>query len=92
MPEVNTALFVQIEETNLWSEFQLSKPSVDSAIASAKYAHAMDIIKTLAAPINTFFDKVLVMDKDEQMKTNRLALIQAIQKTASSIADFSKLV
>lgn len=92
VPEVNTALFVQIEETNLWSEFQLAKPSIDSAIASAKYAHAMNIIKTLAAPINTFFDKVLVMDKDERIKTNRLALIQALQKTASSIADFSKLV
>ncbi len=89
---VNASLFVQDEEKALWSEFLLAKPSLDETIAAARYTQAMEIVKTLAAPINTFFDKVLVMDNDEQIKENRLALVQAIQKTAFSIADFSKLV
>ncbi|KAF0183672.1 MAG: glycyl-tRNA synthetase beta chain [Nitrospirae bacterium] len=91
MPEVRAELFVQDEEKILWSEFLLAKPSIDAAVAAAKYAQAIEIIKTLASPVNIFFDKVLVMDKDETMKENRLALIQALQETAFSVADFSKL-
>ena len=92
VPEVNPALFTQEEEKILWSEFELAKPSIDSAVASAKYTAAMEIIKMLAAPINMFFDKVLVMDKDDKIRENRLALVKTLQKTAFSIADFSKLV
>ncbi len=92
MPGVNASLFVQDEEKALWSEFLMAKTSLDETIAAARYTQAMDIVKTLAAQINTFFDKVLVMDKNEQIRENRLALVQAIQKTAFSIADFSKLV
>ena len=42
--------------------------------------------------IDEFFDKVLVMDKDEKVKENRLALLYSIKKKFNKIADFSKLV
>ena len=44
------------------------------------------------AAIDEFFDKVLVMDKDERVKDNRLALLYSIKKKFNKIADFSKLV
>jgi glycyl-tRNA synthetase beta chain len=42
-------------------------------------------------PVNNFFDKVLVMDKNEEIKQNRLALLKAIWTVALTMADFSKL-
>jgi glycyl-tRNA synthetase beta chain len=46
---------------------------------------------TLKEPVNLFFDKVLIMDKDEAVKQNRLSLIKTIQSLGLQIADFSKL-
>jgi glycyl-tRNA synthetase beta chain len=91
-PAVDPACFKQEEEKNLWSAFTGVKPTIERHIASRNYTDAMNAIKSLAAPINTFFDKVLVMDKDEEIKQNRLALIKDIKTTSFSVADFSKLV
>jgi glycyl-tRNA synthetase beta chain len=92
MPVVDSALFAEKEEKALWIAFTEVKPSIEKNIANRKYSEAIASIRTLATPINAFFDKVLVMDKDEAIKNNRLALIKAIQITSFSIADFSKLV
>ncbi|UCE70878.1 MAG: glycine--tRNA ligase subunit beta [Nitrospiraceae bacterium] len=44
------------------------------------------------APVNTFFDKVLVMDKDPLIRDNRLALLQSVKKVFNLLGDFSKIV
>jgi glycyl-tRNA synthetase beta subunit len=41
--------------------------------------------------INTFFDKVLVMAEDEQVRQNRLALVGEVANLSDGIADLSKL-
>jgi glycyl-tRNA synthetase beta chain len=92
MPTVDAGRFTQDEEKALWTAFSGVKPAIERNIVSRNYTEAMNAIRTLASPINTFFDKVLVMDKDEAIKQNRLALIKDIQTTSFSIADFSKLV
>jgi len=46
----------------------------------------------LINPINSFFDKVLIMDKDLKIRQNRLALLFSVKKTFDSLADFSKIV
>jgi glycyl-tRNA synthetase beta chain len=92
VPAVAEKKFVQEEEKALWSAFTAVRPAVEKAVAERKYTDAIAAISTLAGPINTFFDKVLVMDKDEKIKNNRLALVKTIRTTAFSIADFSKLV
>lgn len=54
-----------------------------------------DVVSTLREilvdPINTFFDNVLVMDEDEAVKQNRLALLQDIRDLTRGYADFSRL-
>jgi glycyl-tRNA synthetase beta chain len=45
----------------------------------------------LKDPINTFFDDVLVMDRDPQIKENRLALLFSVKSLFDSLGDFSKL-
>jgi len=48
-------------------------------------------IEALLPAITAFFDKVLVMDKDEAVKQNRLALVGQIANLSAGIADLSKL-
>ena len=45
-----------------------------------------------AKAIDEFFENVLVMDKDEKVKQNRLALLYSIRQKFDKIADFSKFV
>jgi glycyl-tRNA synthetase beta chain len=42
--------------------------------------------------IDNFFDKILVIHKDEKIKSNRIALLQRINELLSKIADFSLIV
>jgi glycyl-tRNA synthetase beta chain len=46
----------------------------------------------LTAPIDMFFDKVMVMDKDEVIKNNRLGLLKNIDNLVKKTADFSRIV
>jgi glycyl-tRNA synthetase len=41
--------------------------------------------------INTFFDKVLVMDEDAKLRSNRLGMLQRIAALADGVADLSRL-
>ena len=46
----------------------------------------------LKEPVNNFFEKVLVMDKDPAVKANRLALLLTVKDAFNSLGDFSKIV
>lgn len=59
---------------------------------SLSYTQLFNEMLTTIEPINNFFDKVLVMDKDEKVKDNRLALLNLIKIKFEKLADFSKLV
>ena len=48
-------------------------------------------LHSLIEPITKFFDKVLVMDKDEKIKNNRLALLYKLAQKFKVICDFEKL-
>ena len=48
-------------------------------------------LKCLINPIVQFFDKVLVMDKDEKIKNNRLALLSKLNEKFNIVCDFEKL-
>ena len=52
---------------------------------------AFGIIEKLVPAINNFFDNVLVMDEDETVKQNRLALVGKIASLADGLADLSHL-
>ena len=56
------------------------------------YAAALDEISRLRQPVDTFFDKVMVMVDDERVRANRLALLRDLLSEFSTIADFSEIV
>ena len=49
-------------------------------------------ISRARARVDAFFDKVMVMVEDEQLRANRLALLQTLLREFSTIADFSEIV
>ena len=48
-------------------------------------------LEGLVGPINNFFDKVLVMDKDEKIKNNRIALLTLLKEKLLRVCDFQYL-
>lgn len=56
------------------------------------YVAALTEISQLRQPIDLFFDKVMVMVDNEQVRSNRLALLQTLLNEFSTIADFSEIV
>lgn len=91
VPPVNTEMFLQEEESMLYKEVESIAHGINSLLEENKYYDAIKLLSSLKESINRFFDKVLVMDKNEEIKQNRLSLIKNIQKLALRIADFSKL-
>ena len=51
----------------------------------------MKALATLRAPVDAFFDKVLVNDADERVRANRLALLTVLRDACHQVADFSKI-
>lgn len=89
---INEALFTLDEEKALYNTYVTVAKDVETALNNKDYKTAIDKMQELTAPINNFFDNVMVMDKDEQIKNNRLALLKNIDTLIKSIADFGKIV
>ena len=87
------AVFVKEEEKSLLAAFRAAEAEVKEAVDGRQdYAAAIRALTKLTAPIDSFFDAVMVMDKDEKIRNNRLALLQAIDRLTAAAADFSKIV
>jgi len=88
---VNPALFENDCEAQLHTAQQKVAGEVKAAVAGGDYAGALRAIASLRPDVDRFFDGVMVMAKDEQVKTNRLALLTAVAGLFGGIADFAKI-
>lgn len=80
---VNKALFAHDSEKNLFDKINL--------IQNGDYQTLYKGLSDANPAIEKFFEDVLVMDKDEQIKTNRLAMLSMLKEKYDLIADFSVL-
>src|SRR5207302_1479565 len=87
----DVALMVLPEEKALASTFKLLQPDVDGALRSLDYTAALKQLASLKAPVDAFFDKVMVMDKDPRVRANRIGFLGTLHGTMNRIADLSKL-
>ena len=90
-PFTETAL-KEKEEKLLADVFQGAKPRIDDLILKQNYLQASSEILEMKPIVDSFFEKILVMDKDPVRRRNRLALLQRIDELLSAVADFSLLV
>jgi glycyl-tRNA synthetase beta chain len=67
-------------------------PRVDEGRKKREYLNALLLLGTLREDVDRFFDKVMVMIEDDQLRANRLALLKDLLKEFSTIADFSEIV
>jgi glycyl-tRNA synthetase beta chain len=88
---IDPALFSDIAEGALYEALQSVKNCVDEKIVTGAWLDALTEIATLRGPVDSFFDRVMVMAEDNKIRTNRLALLTAIARMLSKIADFSKI-
>ena len=89
---VDAGIFVDKVENDLYAAYEKAAAETERQIAAQDYAGAIGTLKNLAAPIDAFFDGVMVMDKDERIKNNRLGLLKLVDNLICQIADFSKIV
>jgi len=89
--QFDAALMVLPEEKRLASTFHKMKPDVESAFHKLDYTGALRALASLKEPVDAFFDKVMVMDKDPRVRANRIAFLGTLHGTMNRIADLSRL-
>jgi glycyl-tRNA synthetase beta chain len=90
--EISSALFENDAEHSLYRAFHQIKEQYIAELAQEKADAALQTLASMKDPITRFFDAVMVMAEDEQVRNNRLALLAAISVELKKYADFAKLV
>ncbi|MDP2046510.1 MAG: glycine--tRNA ligase subunit beta, partial [Deltaproteobacteria bacterium] len=89
--EVTPLLFEQPEENILYESMELMELEVARALESRDYPGVCRALASLRGPVDAFFEKVMVMAEDANLRRNRLALLLRISQTFLLMADFSKI-
>lgn len=87
---VDESLFDDPSETDLYKAVGQVQRIVEDLIQDRKYDKALIHMATLRPQVDTFFDDVMVMAKDESIRNNRIALLLSVSGLFKNIADFSK--
>ena len=85
------ANLVEAAEQALYRELQALAPVVQPLLAAKDYTAALSKLAALRAPIDAFFDNVMVMADDAELKANRLRLLAQLRALFTSVADISVL-
>ncbi len=91
VPKLKAELLSEEAEKDLREKFAAVSTDLEKLLKEGRFHDAIGLLATLTGPINTFFEKVLVMDKREEIKLNRLSLLNEIWRNVAMVADFSKL-
>jgi glycyl-tRNA synthetase beta chain len=89
---LTASAFVQQEEKALLAASTELAEKVATLRQQHDYAAALEAIATLRPTVDAFFDKVMVMSPEPELRAARLALIQSVLEGFSGIADFSEIV
>ncbi|MEW5421798.1 glycine--tRNA ligase subunit beta [Amorphus sp. 3PC139-8] len=89
--EPDPALYQEAEERTLAEAIAVARDKAAEAIAAEDFAGAMEAVAALRAPVDAFFDKILVNADDPAVRENRLKLLSAIPAATAAVADFSKI-
>src|SRR5699024_1743492 len=90
--EVSRDLLTEDEEIRLYNSFNNIEDEVIEYIEQKEYDEALKLLASLKEPIDRFFDEVMVMVEDEEIKNNRLGLLKKIYNIMMKICDLSKIV
>lgn len=89
--EIIESKLVEDAEKALYAEIQNILPVVQPLLAAKDYTAALSKLAALRAPIDAFFEGVMVMADDVDLKANRLRLLAQLRDLFTSVADISVL-
>lgn len=89
--EVSKQLLTETAEQLLAEEVERHRPVLETHLAAGAYTDALSGLADLQEPVDRFFDEVMVMDEDEAVRNNRLALLFALRQLFLQVADISQL-
>ena len=89
--QVNESLLEEQAEKDLWKAWQVIRHEMASGMETRDYEGTLKSLANLAEPIENFFNQVMVMAENEEVKVNRLTLITDIRLMGAQLVDFNKL-
>ncbi|MDD5388321.1 MAG: glycine--tRNA ligase subunit beta [Gallionellaceae bacterium] len=90
-PVTNPYLLREAAEIALNAALAEVEPVADAAFDSGDYAASLKALAALKAPVDDFFDGVMVNVEDESLRTNRLGLLARLHRAMNRVADLSRL-
>lgn len=87
----DSAQLQETAELELFSATQRLAALVEPLLATGDYTEALQQLSTMAAPLNRFFDEVMVVAEDPVLRENRLRLLHQLAQLCSGVADLGSL-
>jgi glycyl-tRNA synthetase beta chain len=89
--KVDTALLKEPAEAALYESLQKVKPKADAAFDAGDQTASLQALAALRAPVDAFFDQVMVNAEDAALRANRLGLLATLHAAMNRVADLSRL-
>jgi glycyl-tRNA synthetase beta chain len=91
LAKIDATLLKEPAEIALNAALVRVKPQADAAFARGDYTGSLQSLAALKAPVDTFFDDVMVNVEDPALRANRLGLLATLHAAMNQVADISKL-
>ncbi|MBT9467379.1 glycine--tRNA ligase subunit beta [Hydrogenophaga sp.] len=88
---VQQALLVEAAEQALFAAMQATVPDANAKFEAGDYTASLQALAALRAPVDAFFDGVMVNADDPALKANRLGLLRQLHDAMNRVADLSRL-
>ncbi|WDT76272.1 MAG: glycine--tRNA ligase subunit beta [Candidatus Manganitrophus sp.] len=90
--EVNVPLLKENVEKELHEAIHTVNEGIGDYWTKGRYEQILEMLATLYVPLNRFFEGVMVMDPNEEIRENRLSLLSWVRTLFNEFGDFSKIV
>jgi glycyl-tRNA synthetase beta chain len=88
---IDTALLAEPAEQALHAALAAATPGAEAAFAAGDYSASLQALAVLKAPVDAFFDTVMVNAEDPKLRANRLGLLRSLHVAMNRVADLSRL-
>ncbi|MGE8320213.1 MAG: glycine--tRNA ligase subunit beta [Comamonas sp.] len=90
-PKVDAAVLAEAAEKDLYAALQSVAPQAQQQFAAGDYTASLQTLAALRAPVDAFFEHVMVNADDPALKANRLGLLARLHEAMNRVADLSRL-
>ena len=89
--EVRTDLFAEDAEKALFEALVALEPKAEESFAAGRYEEMLATLAALRAPVDSFFDNVMVNAEDPALRANRQALLKRLYTVMNRVAEIARL-